>query len=97
LGERLNHFACRKLGGDSLSRLRERAGGEGPFSSATHVLLETRLLRKLQILDDATSDADLRVPPGNHFEKLRGTLAGWHSIRVNNSPSYARLPLDYVT
>jgi len=25
----------------------------------------------------------LRVPPSNHFEKLRGNLAGVHSIRVN--------------
>jgi proteic killer suppression protein len=23
------------------------------------------------------------VPPSNHFEKLRGNLAGFHSIRVN--------------
>jgi proteic killer suppression protein len=45
--------------------------------------LEARLFRKLQLLDDATSDADLRIPPSNHFEKLRGNLAGWHSIRVN--------------
>ena len=46
--------------------------------------LEARLFRKLQLLDDATSDADLRVPPSNHFEKLRDSLAGWRSIRVNN-------------
>ncbi len=45
--------------------------------------LETRLFRKLQMLDDATADADLRVPPSNHFEKLKGALANWHSIRVN--------------
>ena len=45
--------------------------------------LTTRLFRKLQMLDDATTDADLRVPPSNHFEKLRGALADWHSIRVN--------------
>jgi proteic killer suppression protein len=45
--------------------------------------LEARLFRKLQMLDDATADADLRVPPSNHFEKLRGNLAGWHSIRIN--------------
>jgi proteic killer suppression protein len=36
------------------------------------------------MIDDATSDQDLRVPPSNHFEKLRGNLAGLHSIRVNN-------------
>ena len=45
--------------------------------------IEGRLFRKLQILDDAAMDADLRSPPSNHFEKLRGELAGWHSIRVN--------------
>lgn len=46
--------------------------------------LESRLFRKLQMIDDATTDQDLRVPPSNHFEKLRGKLAGFHSIRVND-------------
>jgi toxin HigB-1 len=46
--------------------------------------LRDRLFRKLQLLDDATTDADLRVPPSNHFEKLSGTLKDWHSIRVND-------------
>jgi proteic killer suppression protein len=36
------------------------------------------------MIDDATTDQDLRVPPSNHFEKLRGNLAGFHSIRVNS-------------
>ena len=45
--------------------------------------LEDRLFRRLEMLDDATSDRDLRVPPGNHFEKLRGDLSGLHSLRVN--------------
>jgi toxin HigB-1 len=45
--------------------------------------LENRLFRKLQMIDDARTDQDLRVPPSNHFEKLRGNLAGFHSIRVN--------------
>jgi proteic killer suppression protein len=46
--------------------------------------LESRLFRRLQMIDDATTDRDLRVPPSNHFEKLRGNLAGFHSIRVNS-------------
>ena len=46
--------------------------------------IESRLFRKLQMIDDATTDQDLRVPPSNHFEKLRGNLAGFHSIRVNS-------------
>jgi proteic killer suppression protein len=45
--------------------------------------LESRLFRKLQMIDDATTDLDLRVPPSHHFEKLRGKLEGLHSIRVN--------------
>jgi proteic killer suppression protein len=34
------------------------------------------------MLDDAGTDADLRVPPSNHFEKLKGSLEGRRSIRV---------------
>lgn len=43
-----------------------------------------RLFRKLQMMDDAASDQDLRVPLSNHFEKLSGSLQGKHSIRVND-------------
>ena len=46
--------------------------------------LGSRLFRKLQMIDDATTDQDLRVPPSNHFEKLRGNLDRFHSIRVNS-------------
>ncbi len=35
------------------------------------------------MIDDATTDQDLRIPPSNHFEKLRGGLHGLCSIRVN--------------
>jgi len=45
--------------------------------------LEGSLFRKLQLIDDANTEQDLRVPPGNHFEKLKGHLAGFYSIRVN--------------
>jgi toxin HigB-1 len=45
--------------------------------------LEDRLFRRLQMLDDATSDQDLRVPPSNHFEKLRGNLEGFCCVRIN--------------
>jgi proteic killer suppression protein len=46
--------------------------------------IRKRLFRKLQMIDDATADADLRSPPSNHFEALSGNLKGWHSIRVND-------------
>ena len=45
--------------------------------------LESRLFRKIQMIDDAITDQDLRVPPSNHFEKLRGNLEGCHSIRID--------------
>jgi len=45
--------------------------------------IDNRLFRKLQLIDDAKTDQDLRVPPSNHFEKLSGNLEGKYSIRVN--------------
>ena len=39
--------------------------------------------RKLQYLNAATLLEDLRLPPGNRLERLRGSLAGYHSIRIN--------------
>lgn len=56
---------------------------EDVYSRKIPADLESRLFRKLQMIDDATTDQDLRVPPSNHFEKLRGSLDGLHSIRVN--------------
>ena len=42
------------------------------------------MLRKLVAIDAAETLDDLRVPPGNRLEKLRGDRAGQHSIRVND-------------
>ncbi len=41
-------------------------------------------LRKLRQLDAAVTLGDLRVPPGNRLEKLSGSRAGQHSIRIND-------------
>lgn len=40
-------------------------------------------LRKLAMLDAAELLDDLRVPPGNRLEALKGDRAGQHSIRTN--------------
>ena len=40
--------------------------------------------RKLLILDGAESLQDLRIPPGNRLEKLKGDRTGQHSIRIND-------------
>ena len=42
------------------------------------------MLRKLVAIDAAEALEDLRVPPGNRLEKLRGDRQGQHSIRVND-------------
>ena len=41
-------------------------------------------LRKLTQLSAAESLNDLRVPPGNRLEALKGDLAGRYSIRIND-------------
>ena len=40
--------------------------------------------RKLLVLHAATDLSQLRVPPGNRLEALKGDRAGQHSIRVND-------------
>ena len=41
-------------------------------------------LRKLRMLHRARTLQDLRVPPGNRLESLKGDRKGQHSIRVND-------------
>ena len=67
--------------------------------------IENSIRRKLRLLEIAGNLNDLRVPPGNHLEKLQGNWSGFHSIRVNeqwricfrwtvNGPSEVQL-VDY--
>lgn len=50
--------------------------------------IDTRIqrvaLRKLLMIDAAAKLEDLRVPPGNRLEALKGRLEGFHSIRIND-------------
>lgn len=46
--------------------------------------IERAIRRKLLLLDAARRLDDLRVPPGNRLEALRGDRAGQYSIRVND-------------
>lgn len=45
--------------------------------------IQRRGRRKLVMIDAATELRDLRSPPGNRLEKLRGRREGQHSIRIN--------------
>jgi proteic killer suppression protein len=68
------NFACRKT-----ERLWERR--------SDHRLppqIERVALRKLTQLDRSRELRDLRVPPGNRLEALKGSRVGEHSIRIND-------------
>lgn len=40
--------------------------------------------RKLRMLNNSQSLADLRIPPSNRLEKLHGNLKDYYSIRIND-------------
>jgi len=46
--------------------------------------IEDRAANKLSLLDAATTLEELRIPPSNHLEALKGGRAGQHSIRINS-------------
>ena len=58
------------------------AAGEVPRDVPRDII--RRAINKLFMLDTATRVEDLRVPPGNRLEALKGNRAGQHSIRVND-------------
>ena len=45
--------------------------------------IQRTAMRKLWMLDSATQLSDLKVPPNNHLEALKGDRKGQYSIRVN--------------
>ena len=46
--------------------------------------MQATALRKLRLLNQARALSDLRVPPGNRLEALKGDRAGEYSIRIND-------------
>lgn len=63
---------------DLFRELNTRAARRVPGS------LWRQVQRKLKILDAAGLLTDLRVPSGNRLEQLKGSRAGYYSIRVND-------------
>lgn len=53
------------------------------FSKKLPQSIQKIALRKLVMLDNATSVNDLRIPPANHLEELVGNREGQYSIKVN--------------
>jgi len=54
------------------------------FRAGSRGGIQQTALRKLRMLNNATSLDDLRIPPANRLEKLSGDRAGQYSIRVND-------------
>ncbi len=54
------------------------------FSEKLPQNIQRIALRKLIMMDNASGLDDLRVPPGNHLEKLSGDKNGIYSIRIND-------------
>jgi len=46
--------------------------------------IETVAMRKLAMLNRAANVSDLRIPPANRLELLKGDRAGQYSIRIND-------------
>ena len=54
------------------------------FSASLPQSIQKIALRKLIMIDNAKGLNDLRIPPANHLEQLKGTRLGQYSIRINN-------------
>lgn len=70
----IRSFKCRET---------EKISRREPSRRLPHSIQQTAL-RKLRMLDNAATLADLSVPPANRLEKLRGGRAGQYSIRIND-------------
>ena len=56
----------------------------GIFSKKLPSDIQPIARRKLRMINNAQDINDLRVPPGNRLEKLKGDLNNFYSIRINN-------------
>ena len=56
----------------------------GNFTKALPNQIQQVARRKLRMINNAQNMSDLRIPPANRLEKLKGSLAGYHSIRIND-------------
>jgi proteic killer suppression protein len=68
---------------------RTRSAFEGVASKGFPADLLTVTRRKLRYLNAAATLSDLRGPPGNRLEALKGNRQGQHSIRVTISGGFA--------
>ena len=53
------------------------------YSLKLPLAIQKTALRKLWMIDAAQIINDLRIPPANHLEQLKGDRLGQHSVRIN--------------
>jgi proteic killer suppression protein len=61
-----------------------RAIWEGYFAKGLPNEIQQVARRKLRMLNAARRLEDLKIPPANRLEALKGERKGQHSIRINN-------------
>lgn len=57
---------------------------EGARVRKPSVELQEIARRKLRMLNNSQDITDLRIPPSNKLEKLKGSLREYHPIRIND-------------
>ncbi len=57
---------------------------DGEFSKKLPNDIQRIARRKLRMLENAQNITDLRAPPSNNLEKLKGTRKEEHSVRIND-------------
>jgi len=56
---------------------------KGTRSRSFPIQIQNIARRKLRMINNSMDINDLRIPPANHLEKLKGNLAGQYSVRIN--------------
>jgi len=56
----------------------------GEFSKKLPADIQKIMRRKLRMLNNSTNLNDLRIPPSNNLEPLRGDRKGQYSIKIND-------------
>jgi proteic killer suppression protein len=57
---------------------------QGNFAKALPNQIQQIARRKLRMINNAQNINDLRIPPANRLEKLKGNLSGYYSMRIND-------------
>ena len=57
---------------------------DGEISKVLPTEIQQVARRKLRMINNAENINDLRIPPANHLQKLKGELKGYYSIRIND-------------